>query len=175
MLEMMHVGLMWVMRRLWLSLPMAVTVAAMLALMTPLDLLPIPAPDVALIAVFFWAISGPAFLPPWSVLVLGLVQDFAMGTPPGFWAVIYLAAYGFTLSQRVFFKGRTGLGAWVGFAMVAALAAIATWVLASIVYMRWVPPAQIYLQAVVSVLAYWPMSKIFLLMRRTLTTARDAL
>ena len=84
-------------------------------------------------------------------------------------------SYGFTLSQRVFFKGRTGLGAWIGFALVAGLAAIVTWVLGSIVYMRWLPPSQIYLQAMVTFVAYWPVSKVFLLMRRTLTTAREAL
>lgn len=175
MLEVFQVALLTVLQWLWLSLPVIVTIVITFALMAPMDLLPIPAPDIVLIAVFFWAISGPSFLPPWAVLLLGLIQDLVTGAPPGFWALIYLLAYGFTLSQRVFFKGRTGLGAWIGFALVAGLAAIATWVLGSIVYMRWLPPSQIYLQAIVSVAAYWPVSKVFLLMRRTLTTAREAL
>lgn len=175
MLEVFQVALLTVLRWLWLSLPVIVTIVITLALMAPMDLLPIPAPDIVLIAVFFWAISGPSFLPPWAVLLLGLLQDFVTGTPPGFWALIYLFAYGFTLSQRVFFKGRSGIGAWIGFALVAGLAAIATWVLGSIVYMRWLPPSQIYLQAAVTFIAYWPVSKVFHLMRRTLTTAREAL
>lgn len=175
MLEVFQVALLTVLRWLWLSMPVIATVLATFALMAPMDLLPIPTPDIVLIAVFFWAISGPAFLPPWAVLALGLIQDLATGAPPGFWALIYLLAYGFTLSQRVFFKGRTGLGAWIGFALVAALAAVATWVLGSIVYMRWLPPSQIYMQAIVTFVAYWPVSKVFLLMRRTLTTAREAL
>lgn len=177
MLEYLQVALLWLLRRLWFSLPLIVTIAATLVFMAPMNLLQgvVPAPDVALIAVFFWAIFGPAFLPPWAVLFLGLAQDYATGAPIGFWAVIYLLAYGFSLSQRVFFIGRTGLGAWVGFAIVAGLAAVATWVLGSIVTMRWLPPTQIYLQAIMSVLAYWPVSKVFLLMRRTLTKAREAL
>ncbi|MBL9095800.1 MAG: rod shape-determining protein MreD [Alphaproteobacteria bacterium] len=175
MLDYAQVALLWLLRRVWLSLPLILTIAFMLAMTAPMDLLPVPAPDIALIAVFFWALSGPNFLPPVAVLVLGLAQDFVTGTPIGFWALIYLLAYGFTLSQRVFFKGRTGFGAWVGFAIVAALTAIASWLLGSIVYTRWLPPAQIYLQAAVSILAYWPVSKVFSLMRRSLTTARDGL
>jgi rod shape-determining protein MreD len=177
MLEYVQVATLWLLRRLWLSLPLIVTVAATLVMMAPMNLLQgmAPAPDIALVAVFFWAIYGPAFLPPWAVLVLGLTQDFASGTPIGFWAVIYLCAYGFAMSQRVFFIGRTGLGAWVGFAIVAGVSALATWVFGSIVTMRWLPPTQIYLQAIMSVLAYWPVSRLFFVLRRTLTKAREAL
>lgn len=177
MLEISQVALLWLFRRVWLSLPLIVTIVATLAMMAPMNLMPrwLPSPDLILIAVFYWAISGPAFLPAWAVLLLGLIQDFLTGAPPGFWASIYLFAYGFTLSQRVFFKGRTGLGAWIGFAIVAAFAAVVTWVLGSIVYTRWLPPTQIYMQALVSIACYWPVSKVFGLMRRTLTTARDAL
>lgn len=169
--------LFWLFRRVWLSLPLIATVAATLVVMAPMNLLrgTLPAPDIALIAVFFWAIFGPAFLPPWAVLILGLTQDVAMGTPVGFWALIYLLAYGFAQSQRVFFVGRTGLGAWMGFAIVAALTAVAVWILGSIVYTRWLPPAPIFWQTAMTVLFYWPVSKVFALMRRSLTTARDAL
>lgn len=175
MLETAQATVLWLMRRVWLSLPLIATVFALLAMTAPMDLVPVPAPDLALIAVFYWALSGPNFLPPWAVLMLGLAQDFITGAPLGFWALIYLLAYGFTLSQRVFFKGRTGFGAWVGFAIVAALTAIASWVLGSIVYARWLPPAQIYLQAAVTIIAYWPVAKVFGFMRRSLTTARDSL
>ena len=175
MLEFSQIALLWLFRRIWFSLPLIVALVATFLMMTPVNLLSVPAPDIALIAVFFWAISGPAFLPAWAVLLLGLTQDFATGAPIGFWALIYLVAYGFTLSQRVFFTGRTGLGAWLGFTLVAVLAAAVAWVLGSIVYMRWLPPGQIWSQALVSIVAYWPVSKVFGLVRRTLTTAREAL
>lgn len=176
MLETAQAILLWVFRRVWMSLPLIVTIAATLLVMAPMNLFQgaLPAPDLALIAVFFWAIFGPSFLPPWAVLVLGLTQDVATGTPIGFWALIYLLAYGFAQSQRVFFVGRTGLGAWVGFAIVAALAAAAAWMLGSIVFMRWLPPGPIYWQAVMTVVFYWPVAKAFMLLRRSLTTA-DAL
>src|SRR5262245_51883826 len=119
-------AIIWLAQRVWLTLPLIVALGAMMVAMTPMNLFGgiVPAPDVALIAVFFWAIFGPSFLPPWAVLLLGFAQDFATGSPVGFWAFLYLLAYGFTLSQRVFFIGRTGLGAWVGFVIVAALTAV---------------------------------------------------
>lgn len=177
MFETVQVVVLWLLRRIWFSLPLIGTFAATLAMMAPMNLFQgaIPAPDIALIAVFFWAIFGPAFLPPWAVLLLGLSQDFATGAPPGFWALTYLLAYGFALSQRVFFIGRTGLGAWFGFAIVAFLTAAVAWMLGSTVYSRWLPVGPVYAQAIVSIIAYWPVSKVFLLMRRMLTNAREAL
>src|SRR5262245_27594049 len=177
MLEVFQVVLLWVFRQIWQSLPLLTIIAGTLAMMAPMNLMPswLPTPDLILIGVFFWAISGPAFLPAWAVLLLGLMQDLLTGTPPGFWALIYLLSYGFTLSQRVFFMGRTGLGAWIGFALVAGLAAVATWILGSIVYTQWLPPSQIWMQAIVSVICYGPVAKVFGLMRRTLTTAREGL
>ncbi|MBP6013136.1 MAG: hypothetical protein KBA31_12990 [Alphaproteobacteria bacterium] len=177
MIEYLQVAVLWLSRRLWLSLPFLMTAAAMVVTLAPMNLLggKVPAPDIALAAVFFWAIYGPGFLPPWAVFLLGLGQDFTSGTPIGFWALIYLLAYGFTLSQRVFFIGRTLRGVWLGFAVVAFLTAAVTWFAGSIAYARWLPAGDIYLQALISVAVFPLVSKVFTLMRRMLTTAREAI
>ena len=177
MLEYTQVAVLWLLRRFWLSLPFILTAAVMVLSLAPANLLrgAVPAPDVTLAAVFFWAIYGPAFLPPWAVFLLGLGQDFSSGSPIGFWALIYLLAYGFTLSQRVFFIGRTLRGVWLGFAVVALITAAATWVVGSIVYARWLPAGEIYLQALVSIAVFPLVSKCFTMMRRLLTTAREAI
>lgn len=174
MLEFLQVAVLRSARQLWLSLPLFVAMAATIAMTTPLKLTPFPAPDIALIAVFFWAVAGPAFLPAPAVLLLGLTQDFASGAPPGFYALVYLFVYGLTLSQRAFFGGRTGSGALIGFAIVALLTAGVIWLLGSMIYMRWLPVGQIWMQAIVSIVFYWPVSKVFGLMRGTLTK-REAL
>jgi hypothetical protein len=62
-----------------------------------------------------------------------------------------------------------------GFCVVAILTASVAWVLGSIVYARWMPPGQIFLQAFISVLLYIPASKVFGLMRRMLSNAREAI
>jgi rod shape-determining protein MreD len=107
--------------------------------------------------------------------VLGIAQDFTVGTPPGFWALTYLVAYGFAISQRVFFTGRSGPGVWFGFAMTAAIAAGVAWLAGSMSYARWIPPGPIVIQAAMSVAFYPLVARVFSLLRRTLTTAREAI
>jgi rod shape-determining protein MreD len=177
MLGFLQIGIVWLARRVWYSLPLIVTAAITLLALVPFRPLGamIPAPDIVLAAVFYWAIFGPQFLPPWSVFALGLAQDFATGAPVGFWALIYLIAYGFTLSQRVFFIGRTGMGVWFGFVLVAFLTATVAWVLSSILFGRFVPVGPILFQTIVSVVVYPVASRVFTMMRRMLTTARETL
>ena len=57
-------------------------------------------PAFALIPLYYWAINRPNLLPVWLVFALGLVQDLASGGPLGIWAVVFLAMYSLTLSQR---------------------------------------------------------------------------
>jgi len=164
-------------RVLWLSLPFFATAAVMLLAIVPINLFRgwMPGPELGLIAAFFWAVYAPNLFPPAAIFALGLVQDFASGGPVGFWALIYLAAYGFTLSQRVFFIGRSLIGVWLGFAAVATIAGMAIWLLASTVYNRWVPPAEIFLQVAVTTLAFPLVGPLFLVLRRAMTTAPERL
>src|SRR5262249_37653865 len=153
-------------RLLWFSLPFLATAAVMLLMLVPLNLFGgwVPAPELGLIAAFFWAIYAPNLFPPAAVFSLGLVQDFASGGPLGFWAIIYLATYGFTLSQRVFFIGRSVMGVWLGFAVVSALAGIATWLLVSTIYNRWIQPGEIFMQAAVTALVFPLVGPVFMVM-----------
>ena len=166
-------------RGLWASLPFLATAVVMMLGLVPLNIfggwLPIPAPELGLIAAFFWAVYAPALFPPAAIFALGLVQDFGSGGPIGFWAVIYLAVYGFTLSQRVFFIGRSVFGVWLGFAAVSALASIATWLLASSIYNRWVPPGEILFQAVITAFVFPLVGPLYMMLRRAMTTAPERL
>ena len=114
-------------RALFVSMPFLITTLAMLVSLVPVNFFGgwVPAPELGVIAAFFWAVYAPALFPPAAIFSLGIIQDFCSGGPFGFWAIIYLAVYGFTLSQRVFFIGRSVIGVWLGFAAVASLAGIA--------------------------------------------------
>lgn len=163
-------------RALFVSMPFLVTALAMLVALVPLNLFGgwVPAPSLGVIAAFFWAVYAPALFPPAAIFSLGLIQDFSsLDGPIGFWAIIYLAVYGFTLSQRVFFIGRSVLGVWLGFAVVAVLTAIATWLLASTIYNRWIPPSEIFLQAVVTAAVFPLIAPLFMMLRRAMTTAPE--
>jgi len=162
-------------RALFLSLPFLATLMATLLALVPLNLFGgwVPAPELGVIAAFFWAVYAPALFPPAAIFSLGLVQDFASGGPLGFWAIIYLAVYGFTLSQRVFFIGRSVLGVWLGFCVVSALTAIVIWLLASTIYNRWISPGEILLQAVVTALVFPLIGPLYMMLRRLMTTAPE--
>jgi rod shape-determining protein MreD len=177
MIEYLQVGYAWLVQATWRALPLLVTLVFMLAANLPLHLFPggAPAPDLALISVFFWAIHGPAFLPAWAVFVIGASQDFSTGTPIGFWILIYLFAYGFTLTQRVFFKGRTGIGVWLGFALVAAITGFLAWLLGMLVFERLLHPGDLIFQGLASLLFYPVFARLFMLVRRSLTTAPEGL
>ena len=177
MLEYAQIAVVWAARQIWYSLPLGVALAAILLAMAPLNLFQgyAPAPDVVLAAVFFWAIFGPQFLPAWAVFALGLTQDFATGAPIGFWALVYLLAYGLSLSQRVFFFGRTVRGVWLGFVIVALITALITWIAASTYFARWLPIGPILMQAAVSIAVFPIVAKAFFFVRGFLTTAREAL
>lgn len=177
MVEYLQLGYVWLLQFVWRAIPLIATLMLMMLAVAPLNFLQgyMPSPDIALISVFFWAMHGPTFLPPWAVFVVGLVQDFLIGAPLGYWVLLYLFAYGFTLSQRVFFKGRTGIGVWLGFAIVAAINALLAWLLGMLIFERWLPPLETLFQAVVSVLVYPVLARLFMFVRRSLTNAPESL
>lgn len=175
MIETAHAAYMWTVQFCWRSLPFAITLVFMLVSGVPLNLIhdAVPVPNVALASLFFWAINGPSFLPPWAVFLMGAAQDLLSGTPLGFWVLVYLASYGFTLTQRVFFRGRTGIGAWLGFALVAAFATVFAWLLAMVLFERWLPPGELLLQGLVTLALYPLFARIFAWFRRLLTTVPE--
>jgi rod shape-determining protein MreD len=117
-----------------------------------------PAPLLALIAVYFWALVRPDFMPPFLVLVIGLLEDLLSGGPPGVWATGFMAAYALVDRQRENLAGLAGAAAVLGFAAAMALAAAAAFVLTWIMYLRQPPLAPLLLASVITVLFYAPIA-----------------
>jgi rod shape-determining protein MreD len=121
----------------------------------------LPAPVLALSAVYFWTLVRPDLMPPFAVLVIGLLEDLMSGGPPGLWAAGFIAAYALTDRQRDILAGMPGPAALLGFAAAMLLAAATAYVLTLIVYLR--PPAlaPLLLACVVTVtfhpLVVWPL------------------
>lgn len=104
-----------------------------------LGAVPLPIPGYAVVvplfslcAVYFWAINRPQALPPVVVFALGLIEDVLAGTSLGLHAVMLLLAYGMVISQRRFFIGKSFGVIWWGFMLVALIAIVTAWLLASI-------------------------------------------
>lgn len=114
----------------------------------------LPAPVLALGAVYFWGLMRRDLMSPSIVLALGLLEDFLSGGPPGLWAAGFLAAYTLIDRQRDTLAGLSEFGGTLGFAGATLLAALSVYGLATIVYWRLPPPAPLLLESVVTVLFY---------------------
>jgi rod shape-determining protein MreD len=99
------------------------------------------APNLALIAVVYWAIYRPDLFPAVIAFAVGLVQDAVMGTPLGMNALVLLCAHAVIVSQRRFFQGKSFAVVWWAFSMVAFGAAIFGWALVAAIFAALPSPA----------------------------------
>ena len=114
--------------------PTVLGVLGVLLLASPIRLAQdtLPMPLIPLVVVFFWSIYSPSYLPAGSIFSIGLLQDLVSGGPLGLWPVIYLCVNYLVLSQREYFHGREQRVVWLGFAVVAFLAATVLWLVMSL-------------------------------------------
>lgn len=123
--------------------------------------LPVPVPGyssivpmLALASVFFWAVHHPRLLPPVVVFAVGLAQDTLSGAPMGSGAVVLLAVYWVTISQRRFFHNRPFIQVWVGFMVVAFAAAALGWLLTVITVGAFAPSRAAVFQYLLTIAVY---------------------
>ena len=122
------------------------------------------APNLGLIAVFYWTIYRPDLMPAIAVLPLGLWQDLMNAGPIGLNALTLLIVYGVILFQRVFFRGKTFLIVWWAFGLMAAFASLVFWLAVMAWHLRYVDPAPLAFQFALTLAVfpflYWVLSQI---------------
>jgi rod shape-determining protein MreD len=162
-------------RAVWLSLPFAAALLLTLLTMAPGNFFGgyVGAPNFGVIAVFFWAIYAPNLFPPAAAFALGLTMDLLGAGPIGFWALLLLALYGATLSQRSFFLARSVFGIWAGFAGFALTTALAGWVLSSAYFAQWADPWPPLRETLMSAALFPLAGRFFFGLRRVLTAAPE--
>jgi rod shape-determining protein MreD len=133
--------------------PFAITALLMLLGMVPLQ---VPgwgpvAPQLVLMAVFYWAIHRPDLLRPSFAFGLGVLQDLLSGMPLGLNALVYVLVHWVVLSQRRFFLAGSFAMLWLGFAMIAAGASLAYWAGISILGLTLVPPGSAVAQGLLTI------------------------
>lgn len=111
-------------------------------------------PLFSLCAVFFWAVYRPQLLPAWLVFVIGLVQDALSGTPLGLSAIMLLIVYGMVASQRRFFMNKPFTLIWAGFTLIALIAIVVSWLLASITVAHIIRPGPAMFQLLLTLALY---------------------
>jgi rod shape-determining protein MreD len=114
----------------------------------------LPAPVLALAAIYFWALARPALMPPYAVLVIGLAEDLLSGGPPGLWATGFLAGYALIDRQRKDLGELNGAGNLFAFTGVMLVSALTAYLLASAMFMRLLPLPPLLLEGIVTVALY---------------------
>jgi rod shape-determining protein MreD len=126
-----------------------------------LGMVPVPlpgweaiAPQLSLVSVYYWAIHRPDLLPPWLAFLFGVLADLTSGALPGLTAVGFLIVHAAVLSQRRILSRGNFLILWAGFAGVALLVALASYVLVSAINVVLLPLNPVLLQAVLTTAAF---------------------
>lgn len=91
------------------------------------------AANLVLMAVFYWAVHRPDLLSPFTVFLIGLLQDILVGMPPGMNAFVLLLVRTIAVSQSRVFRGRSFIILWWGFGLVAVASTFVIWLL-SVIY-----------------------------------------
>ncbi len=120
-----------VLQRIDLSIRQSVPVALTL-LLTVLSVVPVRlpaastlAPDIVLIAVFYWTVHRPDLMRLWTVFVIGLLSDVLTGTPLGVHPVVLVLVHAAIISQHKIFRGASFGMVWWAFSLIAPGAHIA--------------------------------------------------
>jgi len=103
-------------------------------------------PVLPLIAIYHWAIYRPELMPYYAVFFIGLLQDILTNMPIGVNALVFLGVHGAVISQSRFFTGKSFAIVWLGFALVAAAATLANWVLISVYNIALISPGAVFFQ-----------------------------
>ena len=98
------------------------------------------AANLVLMAVFYWAVHRPDLLSPFTVFLIGLLQDILVGMPPGMNAFVLLLVRTIAVSQGRVFRGRSFIILWWGFGIVAMASAFVVWGLSALYVFSLIDP-----------------------------------
>lgn len=140
--------------------PATTTLLLMLLFMVPLHLpnFGTITPQIALMAIFYWAVYRPDLVGPVTVGLLGLVQDALSGTPLGMNALVFLLVHSSVVSQRQLFLAHGFFILWWGFALTAMIAGLVAWSINSVINFGFIPFDPVLYQAICSIALFPPIA-----------------
>ncbi|WP_448582379.1 rod shape-determining protein MreD [Thermaurantiacus sp.] len=137
------------------AVPLASLLGGALVAALPLPLATGALPNLPLILLIAWASLAPRLLPPWSLFLVGLVQDAIAGLPLGVMALVLPViriAIRFGEDRMMLRDLRSGWLAAAALVMLAAALELVALAIAS----RAAAPAALLLQAGLTILCYPP-------------------
>ncbi len=138
------------------SAPLALTLAVVIVQLVPLRLpaFSVIAPDLVLMAVFYWTVHRPDLLRSWGAFVVGLLDDILTGTPLGVSSLVFLFVHWSIIAQYRMFRGMSFALLWFGFAVIAAGAKALIVALALVIGHGLIDPTVIFAQYAFTVALY---------------------
>lgn len=143
--------------------PLIFTLMLALLMVVPLripDFAPVT-PALTVIAIYYWGIYRPDLTPIVAIFAIGMFQDMVAGTPLGLTSLVLIAVHAMAASQRRFFHGKTFLVEWWGFVLVAPVAALVSWILASLYFGTLVEPRPLGFQLLLTITLYPALAWLF--------------
>jgi rod shape-determining protein MreD len=160
------------------AMPFLIAVVRAMLISVPLQVPHVGAiaPYLTLAAVYYWAVFRPDLFGYGAAFCLGLFTDIMTGAPLGLGALVLVAVLAVSVTQRRFFLGKPFHILWWGFALIAPVAMVLTWLLASIYSGMFLPIGPVLLQAVVTVALFpavaWVLGRCHALLPRVPASAK---
>jgi rod shape-determining protein MreD len=117
----------------------------------------VPAPLFALMPVYFWCLMRPDLMPPWAVFVIGVLEDFFSGSPPGVWTLSFVVTYALVDRERDAFAGLAGAAAILGFGAATIVTGGVAYLVAAFIFGHLPPLGTIALEIAVTIIFYIPL------------------
>ncbi|MGH1403646.1 MAG: rod shape-determining protein MreD [Alphaproteobacteria bacterium] len=92
-----------------------------------------------IMAIYYWSIYRPTFIPPFAVFILGMCFDLLSAMPVGLNSLIFLIIRHVVSQQRLFLTGQPFLMIWLGFVLVSCVALVLQWGLFGLIQFSWPP------------------------------------
>lgn len=121
----------WLDHKMRRATPVATVMLAVIigVLPWPLPYFGVVAPEMALIALYYWALHRPDLFPASAAFVAGFLNDVLTGLPLGLSALLYVGLRQIILMQRRFFAGHSFFMLWAGLALTVVAGMLAQWLL----------------------------------------------
>jgi rod shape-determining protein MreD len=121
-----------------------------------------------MVSVFFWSLHQPNLMTMWGVLAVGLIHDLLTLAPFGVGLLVLLIVHGAAVSRRKAVIGLPFLLIWMVFGLVAAGAAILTWLLVSFLQEQFVDPSEALRLFLLAFTCYPPLAAFYAWIERRL-------
>lgn len=128
-------------------------------------------PDFFLMALYYWTVFRPSFLPPYLVFILGILIDVLTGFPIGVHAFIFVLLQWIITSRRLFLTGQTFPIFWLGFTLTSFAAAYFKWAILTFTYKHMLPIGDILISATVGAFLFPLIAVLLINLHKLLPTA----